>query len=147
MYRAVLKLIAYYFIMLAHNVRGRYWWYGRRDWTFPPIFHYILLPCDKWQQRDSLTEWRVIWKCKWSKGVSLNSSMQKKWHHWTFMETKQWMWVHWGCGWCISAMATATVDHFPSADFYKCGMQIPVQDWWKSIANCGEYVEKIVFCS
>jgi hypothetical protein len=26
-----------YFIMLAHDVRGRCWWYGSRCWTFPPI--------------------------------------------------------------------------------------------------------------
>ena len=34
----------------------------------------ILLPCDRWQQRGSLTKW----KRGWSKGVSLNSSTWKK---------------------------------------------------------------------
>jgi len=43
------------------------------------------------------------WKSGWSKGVSQNSSMQKRWYSlivtdtcWTFMETNQWMWVQWG---------------------------------------------------
>ena len=35
-----------YFIMLAHSVRGQCWWYGSRGWAFPPVFHYMLLPCD-----------------------------------------------------------------------------------------------------
>jgi len=55
----------------------RSWWNGSRDCTFPPISHYILLPCDRWKQRGSLTEWHLTWKCIWSKGVSLNSSLQK----------------------------------------------------------------------
>ena len=100
--------------MLAQDIRGRYWRYGSRGWTFPPIFHYIFLLCDKWQQRGSLTKWHLIWECRWSKGVSLNSSMWKKWHPltfidacWTFVETKQWMWAQWGGGWCVSTVATA----------------------------------------
>ena len=43
--------------MLARNIRGECWCYGSRGWTFLPIFHYILLPCDRWQQRSSLTKW------------------------------------------------------------------------------------------
>ena len=66
------------FMVLAHDVRGRCWWYGSRGWTFPPVSHYMLLPCDRWQQRGNLTKWRLSWKCVWSKGVSLNSSMEKK---------------------------------------------------------------------
>lgn len=46
---------ASFFIMLAHDVRSGYWWYGSRDWTFPSISCYSLLPCDRWQQRGSLT--------------------------------------------------------------------------------------------
>ena len=87
---------------LAHNVRGGRWWYGTTGYIFPPISHYILLHCDKWQQRGTLTEWHLTWKYMWSKGVSLNSSMWKKWHpltftdtYWTLMETKQWMWTQW----------------------------------------------------
>jgi len=67
-----------HFITLVHNARGRCWQYGNRGWTFPPIFHYILLPCDRWQQRGTVTEWHLIWECVWSEGMELNSSMQKK---------------------------------------------------------------------
>ena len=38
----------------------------------------VLLPCNRWQQRGRLTEWCLTWKYIWSKGVPLNSSMQKK---------------------------------------------------------------------
>ena len=93
------------------------WWYASRGWTFPPKSYYMLWPCNRWQQRGTLTKWHLTWKCIWSKGVTLNSSMQKKWHPltfidvcWTFMETKQCMWVHWGTEWCIS-LVTATVGH------------------------------------
>ena len=84
------------FITLVHNIRGGCWKYGTRPWTFPPIFCYILLLCDRRQQRSSLTVWHLTWMCIWSKGVELNSSTQKKWHPlsfidpcWIFMETKQ----------------------------------------------------------
>ena len=77
-YESFSKSNASYVIMLIHNVRGRCWWYGSRGWTFPPTFHCILLLCDRWQQRGSLTEWYLTWKCVWSKDVSLNSSVQKK---------------------------------------------------------------------
>ena len=114
------KSNASYFMMLAHNVRrevpwvalvprGRSkprsssWaqqWPGSRDRTFAPIFHYILLLCDKWQQMDSLAQWYLTWKSVWNKGVELNSFMKKKLHpvafidaSWTFMELKQWMWT------------------------------------------------------
>ena len=29
---------------------GRCWWYCNMGWTFPPIFCYVLLLCDRWQQ-------------------------------------------------------------------------------------------------
>jgi len=67
-------------IMLIHNIRC--WCYGSRGWTFTPISHYILLQCDRWQQRGSLTPWRLTWKCGWNEGVSLNASMQKNCTHW-----------------------------------------------------------------
>jgi len=63
------EINASYFIMLAHDIRGRCWWYGSRGWTFPPIFRQILLPCDRWRQRGSLTKRRLTWKGVWSKGV------------------------------------------------------------------------------
>jgi len=113
-YKGCSESNAFYFIMLAHDIRGGCWWYGSTGWTFPPTFHYILLPCDEWQQRDSVTKRHLTWKCGWRKGVSLNSTMQKKQHPltfinpcWMFLETIQWMWAQWGGGWCVSAVATA----------------------------------------
>ena len=42
-YESCYKGNASYFIMLAHNIRDRCWWYGSRGCTFLTIFHYILL--------------------------------------------------------------------------------------------------------
>ena len=103
--------------MLAHDVRGRWWWYDSRGWTFPPVPCYMLLPWDRWLQRGSLTKWYLTWKCTWSKHLSFNSSMWNKWHPltftdacWTFMGPKQWRWAQWGTGWCISVVATV-IEH------------------------------------
>ena len=94
--------------MLAHEVRSRCSSYGCRGWIFLTIFHYILLLCDWWQQRTSLTKRSLMWKCISSKGASLNSSTQKKIASsnacWMFMETKQCMWVQWRSRRCISAV-------------------------------------------
>ena len=115
---------AFYFIMLAPDIRGGCWWYISRDWIFPPIIHYILLLCDRWQQRDSLTKWHLTRKCVWRKGASLSSSMWKKLHPltftdtcWMFMETRQWMWAQWGDEWCVSIMATTMwkTNHIPDS--------------------------------
>jgi len=77
-YEGCSKSNASYFITMAHNIRGRCWWYGTRGWIFPSVFCYFLLPCDRWQQRGTQTKWHLTWKCLWSKGVELNSAMQKK---------------------------------------------------------------------
>jgi len=45
---------ASYFIMLVPDIRGRCWWYDNSGWTFPPVFCYILLLCDRWQHRGNL---------------------------------------------------------------------------------------------
>ena len=78
--------------MLAHDIRGRCWWYGGREWIFLPRFHYILLLCDRWQQRGSMTEWHLTWKCLWSKGVSINSSMWKRLRPLTLIDA---CWILW----------------------------------------------------
>jgi len=80
----------------------------------PSHQYFTVLLCDRWQQRGSLTKWCLTWKYVWSKGVSLDSSMLKKWHPlafidacWMSKETKQWVWAQWGGGWCISTVVTA----------------------------------------
>ena len=57
------------FMTSTHHIRGRWWWYGSRGGTFPPISHSMLLPCDRWQQRGSLTQRCLTWKCGWRKGM------------------------------------------------------------------------------
>ena len=111
-------------VLWAHNVSGRYWRYSSIGWTFPPISHYMLLPYNRWQQRGSLTEWRLTWKCVWSKGGSQNSSMQKKRHPLTsadgfsvFLHTNQWMWAQWSGGWCVSSLVPVAVSISTGADF------------------------------
>ena len=66
------------YFMLAHNIKGRWWWYDRRGWTFPPIFHYLLLPYHRRQQKGSLTKWCPSWKSIWSKGVELREKVQAR---------------------------------------------------------------------
>ena len=76
-------------MMLAHDIRDGCWWYGRRDWAFLPIFHYILVLRDRWQQRGSLTTWCLTWKCIWSKSMSLNSSKK------IALINIHWFWTLW----------------------------------------------------
>ena len=151
---------AFYFIMLGHSARGRCWWYGSRGWPFPPTFHYVLLLCNRWQQRGSLTQWQLKWKCVWSKWVELNSSMQKKRHPLTFInacwmsvESKQWTWAQWGAGQCVSALVTSTLVTSTDAVLYKHGMQALDHHWQKKkkqpnqrmAKGGGDYVPKQCF--
>ena len=60
---------------------------------FSPVSHYILLPCDRWQQRASLTKWCLTWKSIWSKDVSLNSFMRgKSCTHWHSLTLPKHLW-------------------------------------------------------
>ena len=87
-----------HFILLAHNFRGGCWWYGSGGWAFQLVFHYILLPCNRWQHWGSLTKWHQTWKCVWSKSVSLNYTTWKKWHPLTSaMFSEQWWRPDSGC--------------------------------------------------
>ena len=132
--------------MLAHNVRGRCRWYDRRGWTFPTISHYMLSPCDRWQQKSSLTKWHLTWKCRWSKGVSLNSSMRKKWHPLTFI-SGCWRPKR-GCehteaaGNALQQLQELQWIISTGADFHEHGMQDSAhcwRKWW--------LCWKVVFCS
>ena len=138
-----------YFIMLPHYVRGGCWWDGSRGWTFLPIFHYVLLLCDRGQQRGRLSEWHLTWKCLWSKGVSLNFSMWKKTaptdihlhllnsygDQTVDVSTVKWWVVH-------SAAATTAwlTRHVPDShvDFYGHSMQALIHCWQKCTVNNGD---------
>ena len=78
--------------MLAYDDRGRYWWYGSRGWTFPPIFHFILLPCGRWQQRGCLTSWHLPRNCGWSKGCHWSPPCGKNDTHWHFLMLNECWW-------------------------------------------------------
>ena len=122
------------------------WWYGSRGWAFPTILHYMLLPCDRWQQRGSLTKWRQSWKCVWSKGVSMNSSMWKKMAptdiHWHLLNVyvnvstvREWV-VSFSSGDSNNGSA------FAGTDYLEYGMQALVHLWWKRIASGDDCTEK-----
>jgi len=77
----------------------------------------ILLLGNRWQQRGCVTKWRLTWKCVWSKDVEINSSIppcRKNYTHWPSLMLAEHLWrPSSGCqhhdGWCISAVAVATV--------------------------------------
>jgi len=52
-----------YIIMLVHNTGGECCWNGNIGITFLPIFHYILLLCERWQQKGILVKCCLTWKC------------------------------------------------------------------------------------
>ena len=61
--RAVLKTMPPILLCWPTTSEAHFgWWYGNRGSSSQPIFHYILLLCDWWQQRDSQTEWCLTWK-------------------------------------------------------------------------------------
>lgn len=76
-YKGCSKSNASYFIMWAHNIRGKWWWWdSSRSWTFSPILHYILL-CKTDGSRRAVWQ-NGTWHEWWSKGGELNSSMWEK---------------------------------------------------------------------
>ena len=82
----------------------------------PKVMPPILLCYQRWKL--VLWQWGWTFPSLWSKVVSLSSSMWKKWHPftfidtwWMFAETEEWMWAQWGSWWYISAVVTATVGH------------------------------------
>jgi len=104
----------------------RCWWYISRSCTFPPMPHYVLLFYNRWQQRGSLTKWRLTWKYIWSNGVQMHFSMRKKCYPvafidvcWMFMVTQQWIPAHFDGGWCMSAVVIVTVGHLCWCRFWR----------------------------
>jgi len=119
MYEGCSESNALYVMMLAHDIRGGCWYYSSRGWAFPPNISSHVVAVWQMAAEGHSDTMCLIWKCRWTKGVLLNSSMRQKWHPltfidacWTFMETKEWMWTQQRGGWCISAVVTVTVGHF-----------------------------------
>ena len=42
LYKCCSESYASYFLMSAHSVRDRYWWYGSRGWTFSPTLLHVI---------------------------------------------------------------------------------------------------------
>lgn len=59
--------------MLVRDVRGRRWWCSSRGWTFSSMFCYILLPCNRWQQRGNVTT---------ASDVEVHMRMKQRCCHW-----------------------------------------------------------------
>ena len=90
-YECCFKNNTSYFILSAHDIRGGCWWYSSRSWTFPPIFHYILLLCDRWQQRGRQNGvWHVrayeAKMCHWIPPCG------KKCHNWHLLMLVECLW-------------------------------------------------------
>jgi len=65
---------------------------GSQDWIFPPVFCYILLLCDRWQQRGSLLKCHLTWECKWSKGWNWISTCRKNCTYWDSSTLAECLW-------------------------------------------------------
>ena len=116
------------FIMLAHSIRGRWWWYGSTGSTFLPMFCYTLLLCNRWQQRGRLTKWHLTWKCRWSKDMSLNSYIWKKWHLLTFTDVSTVRW--WVVCFSSGDNVTSTCSDFNEHSMQAFVVKIHSYSWW-----------------
>jgi len=122
-------------------------------WQFKPSCQYSIYMQHRRQRRGTLTKWCLAWNRIWSKGISLNSSMQKETEPtdicWTFMETYQWMWEQWGGTFCVATVVTVMwkTNHILDghADFYEHSMQSLVHLWQKWTANGDHDIIKYCF--
>ena len=150
--------------MLAHDVTGRFWWYSSRGWTFPPIFHYMLLLCDRWQRRGAVWQndvrhgsacdsklWNGIPLCKDGGG---RGGVGVEGTHWHLLMLAEQFWrpnsgykqseavsgVHFSSGNSDSGSP-------PLVQIFECSMQALVHCWWKCTTNGSNYTEKRCFVS
>ena len=80
------------FIILAHAIRGRCLCYGSGGCTFPPICHYMSSPCNRWQQRGTLTKCRLTWKRVWSKEAHWIPPCRKDCTQWHTLKLVEHLW-------------------------------------------------------
>ena len=126
--------------MLSHDLRC--WWYGIRDLLPSILLHFAAM----WQkaaegQSGTIVSDKAV-RNKQRCGTELFAA--EKMHPltftnacWVFMETKPWMGIQWGAGWCISAMLAIIVDHlhwFKFLQAHHAGSCSPVakmySQWW-----------------
>ena len=111
-YKGCFKSNASYFIMLAHTIRGTYWWYDSRGWTFPECSITLTFIGACWKLTE-MKEWMLAqWSGEWC--VSALTTVT----------------------WNTSHILNGHVD------FYEHGIQAFVHCWWKCIAHVGDYVDK-----
>ena len=111
------KVMSPIFFMLAHDIRGGC---CGMEVEVEPSHRFSITFCCHATDGSKGAAWQNdVWqRCRWSKGVELNSCMSKKRYPltsavacWTFVETKQWLWAQEGSGWCISAVLTVVDAH------------------------------------
>jgi len=135
-----------YFIMLDHNIKGECWWYSSRGWTFPKISHYILLPCNRWQQR-----------AVWQNGVWHGSKYEGNVCHQIPPHRRNC--THWHSGTIVKHLWRSNCGHQHSeamggnknsgspqiVQIFMSAACTLVHCWWKYMANGGDHW-KILFC-
>ena len=75
--------------MLAHNLRGRYQWYGRRGWTFLPIPCYILLLHNRGSAWQTDAWHGSAYEAEVSHWIPQNR--KKKWHPLIYTNTSEYL--------------------------------------------------------
>jgi len=102
-----------------------------------------------WQQRGSLTNWHLRWKCVWKKVRNWIPSYRNNGTHWHSSNLAELWWrLNSGCEWVVGGkfqqwwhwqrLSTAgTVS--------ENSMQALVHHWWKCIAKVGDCVDRKCF--
>ena len=142
--------------MLTHGVRDGWWWYGSRGIIFPHIFHYILLPYDRWQQRGTdkiASDMEVHTK---QRCVTAFLHVEKSCTQQRSSVLTEYLWRP--IGGCEHSEAVGgacqqrqqwherqAMFQTTHADFYRCGMQAIVHLRQKHMAKSGGYFEKQYF--
>ena len=149
-YKGCSKSNAFYFMMSAHDIRGRWWWYGSRGTTFPPISFYILLPVtDSSRGKDWQNDiWHGVFmklRCG-TEFLDVENITPFDIHQCLLNvsgdQTVDLNTVKW---WCITAVAKWQQVTSAGTDFNEQGMQAVVHHQWKCIAKSSDYDEKQCF--
>jgi len=137
--RGLLWKLCLQFFISVHDVRGRWWWYGSSSRVFPKIFHYILLLCDRWQQRGNLTKWLWHGSTYEAKVCHWILPCRKKCIQWQSLMVAECLWrPNSGCE--HSEVMGSTFQQWwqwvtSLVQVFMCGIQALVHHWQKCIAK------------
>ena len=133
--------------MLAHKVRGRFWWDAVEAesshhiplhfvaiWQMAAEGHSDRMASDMEVHRNQRWDIKLIHEEKKSHLLPFTDTC------WMITETNEWMWAHWGGGWCISSVLTVVTS--TGTHFYESSMQALAHHRWKCTTNGADYVEK-----